>query len=77
MTTSELRFDTVGLLFVDYYKCYSDKSETIDTLKYNIREAIGEIQLHKIDNVLANWADRVGYRMASRGSHFNQIISHY
>ena len=47
---------------LDYYlsgavkdKCYADKPETIDALKYNIREAIGEIQLHKIDNVLKNW----------------------
>ena len=30
-------------------KCYADKSETIDALKDNIREAIGEIQLHTID----------------------------
>ena len=33
-------------------KCYTDKPETIDALKDNIREAIGEIQLHTIDNVL-------------------------
>ena len=46
---------------LDYYlwgavknKCYSDKPETIDALKDNIREAIGEIQLHTIDNVLKN-----------------------
>ena len=32
--------------------CYADKPETIDDLKNNIREAIGEIQLHTIDNVL-------------------------
>ena len=32
-------------------KCYADKPDTIDALKDNIREAIGEIQLHKIDNV--------------------------
>ena len=60
-------------------KCYADKREmpskinvtpeTIDSLKDNIREAIGEIQLHKIDNVLKNWTDRVGYCMASRSSH--------
>ena len=36
-------------------KCYADKLETIDALKDNIREAIGEIQLHTIDNVLKNW----------------------
>ena len=27
-------------------KCYADKPETIDALKDNIREAIGEVQLH-------------------------------
>ena len=49
------------------YKCYADKLETIDALKDNIREAIGEIQLHTIDNVLKNWTDRVS----------NEIIFHY
>ena len=34
------------------YKCYADKPETIDALKDNIREAIGEIQLHTIVKVL-------------------------
>ena len=29
-------------------KCYADKSETIDALNDNIREAIGEIQLQSI-----------------------------
>ena len=29
--------------------CYTDKPETIDALKDNIREAIGEIQLYTID----------------------------
>ena len=53
---------------LDYYlwgivkdKCYADKPNTIDTLKDNIREAIGEIQLHIIDNVLQNLIDRVAY----------------
>ena len=41
------------------------KNFEIDALKNNIREAIGEIQLHTIDNVLKNWTDRVGYCMAS------------
>ena len=61
---------------LDYYllgavadKCYADKPETIDALRENIREAIAEIQLHTIDNVLKNCSDRVGYCMASRGSH--------
>ena len=46
---------------LDYYlwsavkdKCYNDKPETIDALKDNIREAIGEILMHTIDNVLKN-----------------------
>ena len=58
-------------------KCYADKPETIDSLKDNIREAIGEIQLHTIDNVLKNCTNLVGYCMASRGSNLNQIIFHY
>ena len=69
---------------LDYYlwgvvkdKCYADKAEKIDTLKDNIREAIGEIQVHIIDNVLKNWTDCVGYCMVSRGSHLNEMIFHY
>ena len=58
-------------------KRYVDKPETIDALKHNIREAIGRIQLHIIDNVLKNWTDRVGYCMTSRGNHLNEIIFHY
>ena len=61
---------------LDYYLrgavkdiCYADKPETTDALKDNICEAIGEI--------LKNWTDRVGYCMASRGSHLNEIIFHY
>ena len=38
---------------------------TNDVLKDNSREAIGEIQLHTIDNVLKNWTDRVDYCMAA------------
>ena len=69
---------------LDYYlwgaikhKCYTDKPDAIDALKDNIRETIGEIQLHTIDNVLINYNDRVGYCIASRGSHWNEIIFHY
>ena len=61
----------------DLTQCYADKPETIDALKDNIREAIGQIQLHTIDNVLQHWTDRVSYCMASRGSHLNEIIFHY
>ena len=73
-----------GLTPLDYYlwgavkdKCYAEKPETIDALKNNTREAIGEIQLHTIDKVLKNCTDRVGYCMASRGSHLNEIIFYY
>ena len=52
---------------LDYYlrgavkaKCYADKPMSIDSLKDNIREAIGEIQLHTNDIVLKYWTDR-GY----------------
>ena len=70
---------------LDYYlwgavrdKCYAIKPETIDALKVKYSEIrIGEIQLHTIDNVLKNWTDRLGYCMASRGSHLNEIIFHY
>ena len=69
---------------LDYYlrgavkdKCYGDKPEKTDALKDNIREAIGEIQLHTIDNVLKNWTNRVGYCMVSRGSHLKEIFFHY
>ena len=46
-------------------KCYADKPDTIDALKDNIHEAIGEIQLHTVDNVHKNWTYRVGYCMAN------------
>ena len=69
---------------LDYYmgsdvkdKCYADKPETIDVLKDNIRAAIGNIQLHTIDDVLKNWTDRESYCMGSGGSHLNEIIFHY
>ena len=58
-------------------KCYADKPETTDALEDNFHDAIGEMQLHTIDNVLKNWIDRVGYCMASRDSHLNEIIFHY
>ena len=69
---------------LDYYlwdavqdKCYFDKPETIDALKNNIRVAFGEKHLHTMDNVLKNCTDRVGYCMASPGSHLHKIIFHY
>ena len=69
---------------LDYYlwsavrdKFNADKPETINALKNNIHEAIGEIQLHTIDNVFKNWTEYVVYCMVSRGSHLNEIIFHY
>ena len=58
-------------------KSYTDKPETIDALKDNIREAMGKTQLHTIDNLLKNWTVGVGYCMVSLGSHLNEIICHY
>ena len=59
-----LKIASSALTPFDYYlwgaikdKCYADKPEPIDVLKDNICEAIGEIQLHTIDNVLNNWTD--------------------
>ena len=43
----------------------------------NIREAISETQLRTIENVLKISTNCVGYFMASRGSHLNEIIFHY
>ena len=56
------------LTSLDYYLWDAVKD------KYNIREAIGEIQLNTINNVLKNWTDRVGFCMVS---HLNDIIFHY
>ena len=51
------------LTLFDYYlwSVVKDNPRTIDALKDNIREAIGAIQLHTIDNVFKNWINRVGY----------------
>ena len=59
---------------LDCYLWSGDKPETIESLKDNICEPIGEIQLLKIDNLLKNWTDCVGYCMASLGNHLNEII---
>ena len=73
-----------GLTSLDYYlwsvvrdKYYGDKPETTGALEDTTREAIGEIKMHTIYNVLKNWTDRVGYCMVSRGSQLKEIIFHY
>ena len=55
-------------------KCYADMPETIDALKDNIRE-----ERKKFEKIFRSLIDRVGvgYCMASRGSHLNEIIFHY
>ena len=60
-----------GLTPLDYYlrgtvkdQCYTYKPETIDALKDNIRKALGEIQLHTIDNGLKNWIEKMENRAA-------------
>ena len=67
---------------LDYYlwdagkdKCYAEKLETINALKDNIREAIGEIQLPIIDNVLKNCTDHVGYCMAAKSAIWMKLFS--
>ena len=67
---------------LDYYLWGAVKEKryannTIDALKDNIREAIGEIQLHITDNVFKNWTNHVGDCVTSSGSHLNEIIFHY
>ena len=61
-----LDYDLCGVVKDKYY---ADKPETIDALKDNIREAIGEIQPHTIRYVPKNWTNCVG--------HLNEIIFHY
>ena len=46
-------------------KLYTDKLETIEALKDNIRKAIREVNLPTIDNVPKNWTGCVSYCMAS------------
>ena len=55
-------------------KCYADKLETINALKDNVREAIDEIQLYTIDNVLRNWTDRLLHGQPRQPF---EIIFHY
>ena len=43
------------LTSLDYYLWGAFKPETIDALKDNICETIGEIQLHAIDTYIQNW----------------------
>ena len=57
-----------GLTPVDHYlwdaikeMCYSEKPESIQHLKVNIRDANGEIRLHALEKVYENLSDRMRY----------------
>ena len=56
--------------------CTSDLKQVKMICDWSPLEAIGEIQLPTIDNVLKYWIDPIGYCMANPGSHLNEIIFH-
>ena len=67
-----------------YTVCQKNLCTEEKNVKFDLHSRISTIkslhtflQLHTIDNVLKNWNDHVGYCMASRGSHLNEIIFHY
>ena len=55
-------------------KCYANRPETIDALKHEIKVAIHAIGAQTIENVLKNWVDWMGFCLASRGSHLNDVV---
>ena len=57
-------------------KCYANHPETIEAFKHKIEVAIHGIEVQTIENVLKNWADRMGYCKASRSSHLNVVVFH-
>ena len=58
-------------------KCYTEKSETIQNLKANIRSVIADIRLHALKKVPENACDRMRYCEASRWNHMNEIFFHF
>ena len=66
MYTLRLRRTNIHLYELDMDFLFLDNI-ILFYFKDNIREAIGEIQLHTSDNVLNNWTYRVGYCMTSPG----------
>ena len=50
-------------------KCYANHPETIEATKHEIEVAIHGIEAQTIENVLKN-------RVASRGSHLNDVVLH-
>ncbi|KOC69520.1 hypothetical protein WH47_05463 [Habropoda laboriosa] len=52
-------------------KVYANNPKTIDELKNNIAAAINEIEFQLCENVLENWAKRIGL---VKKSHLNDIV---
>ncbi|GFU55748.1 putative transposable element [Trichonephila clavipes] len=53
---------------------YADKPQTLDHLEDNIRRVIADIRPQMLEKVMENWASRLDYIRASRGSHMPEII---
>ena len=54
--------------------CCTDKPETIEHLRANIRDAIAEIRPNTLEKVHKNWSDQMRYYEANCSSHMNEII---
>lgn len=57
-------------------KVYTNKPQTIEQLKVNIREDIAAIQVETCENVMQNVLQRARICMVSRGGHLNDIVFH-
>lgn len=55
---------------------YANKPKTIQELKDNIRDVIGEISPEICQNVIKNYGDRIVHCQKSRGGHLADIIFH-
>ncbi|GFV94936.1 uncharacterized protein TNCV_1029341 [Trichonephila clavipes] len=53
---------------------YADKPQTLDHLEDNIRRVIADIRPQMFEKVIENWASRLDYIRASRGSPMPEII---
>ena len=57
-------------------KCYANQPETIEALKFEIGVVIHGTEAQRIENVLKNWVDRMGYCKTSHGSHLYDVVLH-
>ncbi|GFV43695.1 DUF4817 domain-containing protein [Trichonephila clavipes] len=53
---------------------YADKPQTLDHLEDNIHRVIADIRPQMLEKVIENWASRLDYIRASRGSPMPEII---